>query len=226
MCLVLRKKMFAKKEIVSIFIAILILSFAFSIWNFDIFPYVFASFFFIIAANTIAKKISAYNFEAKIESKIWEIYRYGLLGVLSKSYFSVHPSKNFKNPKPIGVFLPVITSVISFGYFVWLASLVFDVKPKSYRASKRHGLYSFSEMTEDHIGYIASFGILANLLLAILGYFLGFELFAKLNIYYAFFNILPLSDLDGNKIFFGNIVLWSFLATLTLIGLGWAFLIF
>jgi len=40
-------------------------------------------------------------------------------------------------------------------------------------------------------------------------------------VYYAFFNILPLSDLDGNKIFFGNLVLWSFIAALVLIGMGY-----
>ncbi|MEK6819666.1 MAG: hypothetical protein AABY03_00520 [Nanoarchaeota archaeon] len=216
--------MFTKKEVVSIFITVLILSFALSIWNLNIFPSVLLSIFLIVLANIIAKKISAYNFEAKIESKIWEVQRYGWISVLSNGFF--HPSRYFKNPKPIGIFLPVITALISFGYFVWLSVLTFDVKPKSYRTAKRHGLYSFSEMTEDHIGYIASFGVLANLFLAIVGYLIGFEMFAKLNIYYAFFNIIPLSDLDGNKIFFGNIVLWSFLAALTLIGLGWVFLVF
>ncbi|MBI2043495.1 hypothetical protein HYT25_03850 [Candidatus Pacearchaeota archaeon] len=217
--------MFAKKEVAHIVVAILVLSLAISIWNFEILFYALASVFFIVFANIVAKNISAYYFEAEIESKIWEIYRYGLLGVLSKSYFSVHPSRKFKKPVPIGAFLPIITSLVSLGYFTWFSALVFDVKPKSYRAAKRHGLYSFSEMTEEHIGYIAAFGILANLLFAIIGYFIGFELFAKLNIYYAFFNILPLSDLDGNKIFFGNIVLWSFLAALILIGMGYVFLI-
>ena len=215
--------MFTKKEVAHIIVAVLVLSLATSIWNFEIFPYALASIFFIILANTVAKKISAHFYECEIESKIWEIQRYGWFGVLSGGFF--HPSKYFNTPKPVGAFLPIITSIISFGFFTWMASLVFDVKPKSYRATKRHGLYSFSEMTEDHIGYIASFGVLANLFLAIIGYLIGFEMFAKLSIYYAFFNIIPLSDLDGNKIFFGNIVLWSFLAALTLVGLGWAFLI-
>ncbi|MBL7059296.1 hypothetical protein ISS08_02490, partial [Candidatus Pacearchaeota archaeon] len=97
-----------------------------------------------------------------------------------------------------------------------------DVKAKVYRAAKRHGLYSFSEMTEYHLGLIAASGIFINLILAIIGYVIGFPLFAKLNIYYALFNMIPISDLDGNKIFFGSLVLWSFLAALTLIGLGYA----
>ena len=46
-----------------------------------------------------------------------------------------------------------------------------------------------------------------------------------INFWFAFFNMLPISELDGNKIFFGSIVFWSFLAILTLIGLGYAFLL-
>ena len=112
----------------------------------------------------------------------------------------------------------VITTAFSFGYLTWMASLIFEVKPKIYRAAKRHGLYSFSEMTESHMGFIAAAGIFTNLIFAVTAYLAGFPDFARLNVYYACFNMLPISSLDGNKIFFGNIVLWSFLASLTLIG--------
>ena len=80
-------------------------------------------------------------------------------------------------------------------------------------------------MTEEHIGLIAASGIFANLFLGIIGYLIGFPLFAKLSIWFAFFNMIPISNLDGNKIFFGNLVLWSFLAIITLIGLGYTFLL-
>ena len=100
-----------------------------------------------------------------------------------------------------------------------MASLVFDVSPKVYRAAKRHGLYSFSEMTEYHLGIIAASGIIINLAAAIIGYLLGFSDFARISIYFTFFNMIPLSDLDGNKIFFGNTVIWSFLASLVVIGM-------
>ena len=216
--------MFTKKESAGIFVAILTMSFALSIWNLKIFPSIFLSIFLIVLANIIAKKISAYNFEAKIENRIWEVQKYGFK---PESRFNKPLFFGMINVRSVwmGIILPVITSIISLGYFTWLGVLVFDVKPKSYRTAKRHGLYSFSEMTENQIGYIAAFGVLANLLLAVVGYLIGFELFAKLNIYCAFFNMIPLSDLDGNKIFYGNIVLWSFLSALTLVGLGWAFFI-
>jgi Zn-dependent protease len=127
----------------------------------------------------------------------------------------------------LGAFLPLLSKIVLFPLknFVWMASLVFDIKPRIYRGAKRHGLYTFSEITEYHLGLIAASGVVINLILAIVGYFVGFPLFARLNIYYAFFSILPLSELDGNKIFFGSKILWSFLASLVLIGMLFAIFI-
>jgi len=47
----------------------------------------------------------------------------------------------------------------------------------------------------------------------------GFNYFATLNLTFVFFNLIPLADLDGSKIFFGSKVLWTFLVTLTLLGI-------
>ncbi|OGI12745.1 hypothetical protein A3K64_00710 [Candidatus Micrarchaeota archaeon RBG_16_36_9] len=167
----------------------------------------------VILLNIFAKKVAAYNLDCEVEMKVWEFGKFG---------FS--PDKNSKRPFPIGAFLPVVSKIILFPFksFVWMASLVFDVKPRIYRGAKRHGLYTFSEVTEWHLGLIAASGIIINLILAVIGYFLGFPLFARLNIYYAFFNILPISELDGNKIFFGSLLLWSFLASLVFIGMLFA----
>lgn len=205
--------MLNKKEIISIGLIILILAFTISFTeSLKIFLYALLTIFLIIAINLVAKKIVGFYLGTEIEVRIWEIERYG---------YRKH--WHFKRPFPAGAFFPIIVTILSFGYLMWMASLVFDVKPSLYRKAKRHGLYAFSEMTEAHIGWIASTGILANLVFAILGYLMGFPDFARLSIYYAFFNMLPLSNLDGNKIFFGNLVLWSFLASLVLIGLGYAF---
>ena len=170
--------------------------------------------FFVIMINSLSKKVLSFYLDSEIEIKIWEVKRYGF-----------KPEKYFKRPFPIGAFLPIITSVLSFGYFIWLNSLVFEVKAKVYRAARRFGLYTFSEMTEYHISLIAAAGVSANLLFAVIGYLINLDEFAKLNIYYAFFNLIPLSNLDGNKIFFGSIVLWSFLIAVVLIGLGYVFLV-
>jgi Zn-dependent protease len=202
-------KILSKKEIIIITVIILILALTISLvktWEF--FLYTLLAVFLVLIINISAKKIMAFYLDSEIEIKLWEIKRYGFKA-----------NEYFKKPFPAGIFLPIITAAFSFGYLTWMASLIFDVKPKIYRAAKRHGLYSFSEMTEYHLGLIASAGILANLILAIIGYLINFPELAKINLFYAFFNMLPISDLDGNKIFFGSLVLWGFLASIVLIGL-------
>ena len=205
--------MLNKKEIIAIGLITLVLAFTISlIKSLEVFLYTLLTVFLVIIINILAKKIAGFYLGTDIEVKMWEIKRYG---------FKTH--RHFKRPFPAGAFFPIIVTFLSFGYLIWMASLIFDVKPNLYRKAKRHGLYTFSEMTEEHIGLTASIGVLTNLVFAIIGYLAGFPDFARLNIYYAFFNMLPLSNLDGNKIFFGSLVLWSFLASLVLIGLGYAF---
>jgi hypothetical protein len=210
--------MLTKKEIIPISLIILILSFTVSlIRSWTLFYYSLLSIFLIVLVNILAKKIASFYLDSEIEIKLWQIKRYGF-----------KPNQNFKRPFPTGAFFPILLTAISFGYLTWMASLTFEVKPKVYRAAKRHGLYSFSEMTESHIGLIAAAGIFATLGFAVLGYFIGLpEImnFVNLSILYAFYNMIPISDLDGNKIFFGNKILWSFLATITLIGVGYILLI-
>ncbi len=205
--------MFTKDEIVVILISTLVLGFSITlIETWKSFFYALAAVFVLLFANILAKKIAAFYFDADVEVKLWEFRRFG---------FRQH--WHIKKPFPAGAVFPLISKIFLFpiNSFVWMASLVFDVKAKTYRAAKRHGLYTFSEMTEDHIGYIAATGIFVNLILALIGYLVGFPLFAKLNLFFVFFNMLPISDLDGNKIFFGNLVLWCFLAIIALLGMMW-----
>ena len=204
--------MLEKKEILVLLLITLVFAVTLSFLKMDIFAEVLLAVFIVLVLNIAAKKMAAFYLESDIEIKLWRMERYG---------FKRH--EYFKRPFEIGIFLPIIVSLVSLGNLLWMASMVFDVKPRVYRAAKRHGLYSFSEMTEAQIGMIAAAGVLINLVAAVIAYFLGFPLFARLNVYFAFFSMLPLSDLDGNKIFFGSMVLWSFLATLVLIGLGYAF---
>ena len=207
--------MLTKDEIISILVVTLILGFTVSLMRtLDIFFYTLITIFLIIMINVTAKKVAGFYLDSEVETKIWEIQRYGF-----------KPHRYFKRPFPAGAFFPIILTVFSVGYTTWMAPLVFDIKTKVYRAAKRYGLYTFSEMTEYHLGLIAAAGIMANLIFAVIGYLIGFTAFAKLNVYFAFFNMLPLSDLDGNKIFFGSLVLWSFLASLVLIALVGAILI-
>jgi hypothetical protein len=170
----------------------------------------------VIISNVFAKKIVAHMLDAEIEMKIWEVGKYGF-----------DKNQHTKRAFPMGAALPILSKIILFplNSFVWMASLVFDVKAKVSRGAKRFGLYTFSDVTEYHLGLIAAAGILVNLIIAAIAYFTGFTLLARLSMYYAFFNILPLSELDGNKIFFGSLIMWSFLAALVLIGMLFAIFI-
>lgn len=206
--------MFKGKEVLSILIISVIFAFIFSFSSgLNVFMYFLGMVFLVVILNFAGKKATSYYLDSEIETGFWEIKRYGF-----------KPHHYFNKGLPSGLLLPVLTSLVSLGNFVWMASLTFEVKAKVYRAAKRFGLYSFSEMTEYHMGLIAASGIFVNLILALAGYLAGFSEFAKISIYYAFFNMIPISDLDGNKVFFGSFVLWSFLEALVLIGIGYVFL--
>ena len=212
-----QKNMINKKEIINILIITLILSFGISLISpLNYFLIVLGSIFAVILINVITKKIIAHFLDSEIEVNIWEFKRFGY-----------RKEQHFKKAFPAGAFFPLISRILFFPFngFIWMASLVFEVKSKTYRAAKRHGLYSYSEMTENHIGLIAASGIFANLVLALLGYLIGFTDFARFNIWFAFWNMIPISNLDGNKIFFGNLIIWVFLACLTLLALGYTFLL-
>ncbi len=207
--------MFNKKELLWILIIALVLSISVSmIDTWKAFFLTVLAVLVILIINISSKKAMAYYLDSQIEISPWEIKRYGF-----------QPGQELKKPFPAGIFLPIIVSALSFGNFIWMASLVFDVKPKVYRSAKKHGIYSYSEITESQIGLIAAAGIFANLVFAVIGYMIGWPVFTQLSIWYAFFNMLPISDLDGNKIFFGNLVLWSFLASIVVLAVGYALLI-
>lgn len=210
--------MFKLKEIQQIFIAIIFIFFSISLFRkISLLPYLFIFSFLIIFVNLIGKKIASFYFDSEIEIKIWEIQRYGF-----------RPKDYLKKPFKLGIFLPLITSIIflgKIGSFVWLAPLIFNIKPTIQKTARRHGLYTYSEITEDQMGLIAAIGIFANLFFAIIGYLIGSPEFSRLNIYFAFFNLIPISNLDGNKIFFGNFILWAFLSIITLIGLVYSIIL-
>jgi len=222
--------MLNRKEITAIIVATLVIGFVISLLSsLNAFLTISLIIFVILIINTLAKKVASYYFDSETEVRLWDLKRTGLAYFINILPFSSpHPSRELKKPFPAGIFFPIITTALSFGYINWMASLVFDVKAKTYKAAKRHGLYTFSEMAENQIALIAAAGIVANLLFAIVSYLIGYNDFSRLSIYYAFFNMLPLSDLDGNKIFFGSStflgfpLMWSILEIITLIGVGYA----
>jgi len=211
--------MITAKEVLVLVLALIILVFSNSFKNIlekDTSFTINSLFIFaiILIIYVAAKKLTAYYYEAEEETKIWNFQRYGLY---ERSYF--------KYPIPIGIILPFLLSIITFGSIPWFAVTESDVKPTEARAAKRHQIYSFAEMTEWHLALISASGILASLIIAPIAYILNLQELAKASIYFACFNLLPLGKLDGSRVFFGSLILWVFLAAISLIALSYALLL-
>lgn len=210
--------MFSIKELQHILLGIIILCFVVNVGavmhnstsNYFLAISLF-SIILVVFINLFAKKITAYYLDSKIETKIWMAERFGF-----------KPHQHLKKPIPAGIFIPFLISIISLGYAMWFAIFEFDVKPATSRATKKHDIYKFTEMTDFHLALIASSGLVLNLIAAIIGYLVGFPEFTKISIYYAAFSLLPLSNLDGTKIFFGSRTLWFALAVITGVFIGYS----
>lgn len=198
------------KELFIILLASIVLALTVSFNKTDILLEIFLSFIIIIGANILIKKYIGYRFETRVTTKLWSWYRYGF-----------RKDAHFKRPIPM-LWIPLVISLFSKGFLWWISILEFDVEAKTERVSRRHGLYRFTEVTEYHIGLIALGGVITNLIIAIIAYLIGFEFFAKLSIYYAFWSIIPLSSWDGSKILFAGRGIWITIASICLIFVVWA----
>ena len=163
----------------------------------------------IIALSVLAKKITAYLLDADVEHELWEMKNFGF-------------SKDFqlKKPIPAGIIFPLVITIFSLGSAKFLPLLTYETRALKHRAAKRFGFYSFTEMTDWHNAIIGASGIIVVLILSIITYLspLSYlEYFSKIAVYYAFWNLLPISKLDGTQIFFGSRILWSVLAAITLV---------
>lgn len=190
------------KETIVVLISAVILSLSFSFKETKILLFTFLCFVIIVGVNVLAKKVAGFFLEINVKTNFWSWYRYGF-----------RKGSHFKKPIPM-LWLPLFLTLVSNGVIKWLAILEFDVEAKKERVSRRHGQYRFTEVTEWHIAWIALWGIITNIFLAIISYLLGQELLSKLSIYYAAWCLIPISSLDGSKIFFANRVLWSIFATI------------
>lgn len=201
------------KESSHIIIAIILFAFVISfLQGLETFLWALLIAFLVITVNIIGKQLMAGYLAAKTEYKIWHFQRYGLY---ERSYF--------KKPVPIGILLPFLLTILSWGYIPCLTLLQTDITPTLKRvAKKRGGLRRFYEITEWHNAAIPALGIGLNLIIAllILIFIKNINLasqIAKFSIYYAIWNLIPAGQLDGTKILFGSKILWLFLVIISII---------
>lgn len=168
-------------------------------------PLLFAA--LIILANVGGKKLAARNLDCAVETEIWSWSRYGF-----------RPNYHLKKEIPLGVILPLFLSAFSLGAMKLMTILTYETTALKRRAARRHGHYSFTEVTDWHNSLIGGAGILAVLILASIAYFIpslkGLPTYAT---FYAFWNMIPFSKLDGMQIIMGSRPLWITLALITTI---------
>lgn len=160
----------------------------------------------IIIVNIFSKKIIAHLLDADVEHEIWNFSEYGLM-----------PHQHFKKPLPFGIIIPLFFAIFTLGKIKVMTFLTYETRALKVRAAKRFGYYSYAEMTDWHNGLIGAAGIISLLLLSTITYLSGFEYLSRMAAFYAFFNMIPLGKIDGSQIFFGSKILWTTLATITLI---------
>src|SRR3990167_6169666 len=161
----------------------------------------------VVGVPVFVKKAVAYLLDSSVEHEIWMVKKFGF----SKK-------STFKKGIPFGVLVPLVFSVASLGLVKVMTFLTYETSALKQRAAKRFGHYSYTSMTDWHNGLIGAAGIVSLWILAMVLYVLpspNFEYFSKIAIYYTFWNLVPLSKLDGTQIFFGSTILWTALAIIT-----------
>jgi hypothetical protein len=163
--------------------------------------------FIIIIVNIAAKKTMASWLDSDVEHKLWFWQRYGL-----------KPGWHLERSVPIGIILPIFITAFSLGAAKLMTILTYDTKALKRRAARRHGFYSYTEMTDWHNALIGGAGIIAMFFLSFISYWVpSLEYLARMTAFYAFWNMIPLGKLDGIQIYLGSRILWYTLAIFTLI---------
>jgi len=176
-----------------------------------------AIFAIIIFSSVIVKKITAGYFSITIEHKIWELQR-----------FSFPERAKLKKPIPAGLIVPFIVSFLSQGVFGGVLRpftfLQFDSKNiperrylRAYEGQARK--FRRTEMNESDPAMVATSGFYVILLLAVLGIIFKLPELTKYSIYYGIWNLIPFSQLDGSRLFFGSFINWALLAILYVVAL-------
>jgi len=197
------------KEIVQLLIGVIVLFVVAgigAILNGDLNAILQVMLFSVIAMGVpvITRKAVAHSFDAEVEHKIWYLHRYGW-----------RQGYRFNVPVPFGVFVPLFISffgIVNGTMFFVFTILTYETKALKHRVAKRFGKRSYTLMTDWHDGLIGAAGIVSMLVIAIFSYYGGFFYFAKLSAYYAFWNMIPFSSLDGTRIYFGNRIIYFVLA--------------
>ncbi|MFA5857045.1 MAG: hypothetical protein WC867_06800 [Candidatus Pacearchaeota archaeon] len=99
--------------------------------------------------------------------------------------------------------------------------LQFDAKniPEK-RILKERGYKRKTEINDSDLGFTSAWGFFSLIILAIIGPIIDFTELSKYSIYFGLWNMIPFSNLDGTKLFFGSVLTWAVLLITFIIGLA------
>ena len=207
---------FSKQEIKSMIIAVLLTTIIVLFPSLNIIRALIAlvTVLIIFPLTFFIKKKAGIDHSIQIEHSFWKLSRFGFK-------IKAHTQK----PMPMGIILPLIITVISWGYLNPLTFFQLDaenmtarrlLKAKGYRRGLRKEL-----INEADFAFTASYAMYAILAYAIVMYILTLFTNVSLFVDSAFYalafgawNLIPVSQLDGAKIFFGSFITWVILVFL------------
>jgi len=192
---------FNKKEIIWIILSIIILGFIIEFsteYTLNYTGFIYAT--IIILTSVLIKNLAADYFYVTIEHTIWEV----------KHWWWTKRS-HFKKPIPFGLILPFFIAFVSIGTIKMMTLLQFNGKPSKKRLLKKRGAVRKSEVNESDFAFISAWASWGLIILAIIASLIHQPELSKYAIYYGFWNLLPISQLDGAKLFFGSFINWILL---------------
>ncbi len=191
------------KEIKTILIIIIILTFIFGFndnkgefvlenWLLNLF-YVFILVSLTILFNVLGYKLTAKYLGTEAEIKIWNSDVFREKFQFTKMYRYI-----------LTPVLPVLITLFSNGKLFFSCLSTFDIKNETLYGKK------FLKLSYLNIGLIAVGGLFFNFILMIFFKLLNLDKGVLINAWFIFWNLLPLSNLPGAKIFFASRIMYLF----------------
>ena len=197
--------MFTKKEVSAIIISIILLGFIFAFndgqlnFQFSFWILNFLRIILLVGVSVLLRelfiKLMARRFNSESTYDFWFIER-----------FWFKPSNKFKPRMPFGIIFAVLGVLVSGGKFFFTAIGIHNIKQKVSARTGSKRLF----LTDMEESLIVWSGMLINILLIYLGFLFGITQLAGINFFIGLYNLIPFSDLDGAKIFFGSQLIWIF----------------
>ena len=183
--------MFSRNEIRDLLISVFVLAIIFSSFNLELLPVTIFIVVLVFFSHEMSHKFLAQHYGLSAEYRMWTW----------------------------GIVLGLLISLLPGGF-------VFVAPGAVYISHKREFAFQVTRVTRNQYGWINFIGPMINIVVGVamiaLNYFIPLALFtltARISLFLALFNLLPIPPMDGSKILVWNKKLWVLAFAISLIGL-------